>query len=95
MESRLTVDSYGIKKWYNKNGKKHRDNGPAVIWPGGTKLWYRNGQLHREDGPALVRSDSTVEWFLNNKDYSFAEWADKLNLDQKTRLGMVLKWNPN
>jgi hypothetical protein len=32
----------------------HREDGPAVIWPHGTKEWYQNGVLHREDRPAVV-----------------------------------------
>ena len=142
MESRMTVEVDGTKIWRNEEGKRHRDNGPAVILPNGTKIWYKNdkrhrdngpavilsngtseewflnGQLHRDDGPAVIypksgtkiwykngkrhrdngpaviRFDSTLEWWLNNEKHSFTEWADKLNLDRKTRLEMVLKWNP-
>jgi len=32
----------GTMEW-SKNGKLHRDNGPAVIYANGTKRWFKNG----------------------------------------------------
>jgi hypothetical protein len=32
----------GRREWY-RNGKKHRDNGPADIYANGKKIWYENG----------------------------------------------------
>ena len=93
MESKIIVLPNGIKIWSNEEGQLHRDDGPAMIWPDGTKLWYQNDKRHRTDDPAVILSDGSEEWFLNDKQYSFTEWADKLNLDQKTRLEMVMKWN--
>ena len=84
----------GAEEWW-LNGQLHRDVGPAVILLGGEEWWYRNDKLHREDGPAVIWADSAVEWFLNGKDLSFKEWADKLNIDQKARLEMVMRWNPD
>jgi len=52
----------GSKRWY-KNGKLHRENGPAVIWPDDRKAWCKDGQFHREDGPALICIDGTKQWF--------------------------------
>jgi len=31
------------KKVYRLNGKRHREDGPAVIYPSGIKLYYLNG----------------------------------------------------
>jgi len=36
------IDQYGTKRWF-KNGLRHRDNGPAVIWATGEEFWYENG----------------------------------------------------
>ena len=44
MESELKIDSNGSKIWY-LNGKKHRENGPAIIYPDGIKFWYKYGEL--------------------------------------------------
>jgi hypothetical protein len=52
------------ESWY-KDGKLHREDGPAVIFPSGTQDWYLNGERHREDGPAVIRKNGTQEWWLN------------------------------
>ena len=49
----------------DRNGQLHRDNGPAVIYPDGTQLWYRNGKRHRDDGPSAVYPDGTQYWHRN------------------------------
>jgi len=36
------ICSNGKKKWYSK-GKLHREDGPAIELPDGTKQWYLNG----------------------------------------------------
>ena len=53
-------------EWY-RNGKLHREDGPAFEWSGGTREWWLNGQLHREEGPAAERSDGTRYWWLNGQ----------------------------
>ena len=91
----MTVEVDGTKIWRNEEGQLYRDDGSAVIRSSGTKLWHNeDGQMHREDGPAVIWADGKKEWWIEGKRYSFQEWADELNLDQKTRLEMVLKWNP-
>ena len=59
------TNSYGTKRWY-KNGKKHRDDGPAEVYSDGTQRWIKNGRLHREDGPAIVWADGTQYWYKND-----------------------------
>jgi len=57
----------GSIEWRNKQGKLHRDDGPAKEWPAkGAKAWYRNGKLHRDDGPAM---DGPLgkSWYRNGK----------------------------
>ena len=56
----------GTKEWY-LNGKRHREDGPAIEHPYGTKEWWLNGKLHREDGPAWEHPNGTKEWWLNNE----------------------------
>lgn len=34
-------------------GLLHRENGPAVEYPDGSKEWFLNHQRHRNDGPAI------------------------------------------
>jgi hypothetical protein len=54
-----------FRKRFYLNGKLHREDGPAVIYPNGTKVWLLNDKLHREDGPAYIGSDGRQEWYLN------------------------------
>jgi hypothetical protein len=60
--------SNGDKCWY-KNGKLHRDGGPAIERSNGNKAWYKGGDLHREDGPAIEFSDREVEYWVNGVRY--------------------------
>jgi len=43
----------GRRAWWI-HGKRHRENGPALIDRMGTEEWYQNGELHRENGPAVT-----------------------------------------
>ena len=43
MKPEMKIDTYGEKRWF-LNGKLHREDGPAVEYPVGTKLWYLKGK---------------------------------------------------
>ena len=81
-EQFIHVSRYGGKFYYSDREMKnlHREDGPATIWPAGTKEWYINGKLHRDDGPAIEYADGYKEWFINGKahreDGPAIEWAD-------------------
>jgi hypothetical protein len=73
MESKLTINEYGTKRWILPNGKYHREDGPAIEWIDGDKEWHRNGKLHREDGPAVEFNDGFKGfkgWYLNGINYT-------------------------
>jgi hypothetical protein len=53
----------GIKYWY-KDDKLHRLDGPAIEYENGCRDWYQNGLLHRIDGPAVENVNST-HWYQN------------------------------
>ena len=61
----LAIFRDGHKVWY-KNGKVHRENGPAKILAGGEKEWWLNGEWHREDGPAMIWLNAKI-WCINGK----------------------------
>ena len=52
-----SVEYLNISKYWYKEDKLHREDGPAVELVRGQKEWYKEGKLHRIDGPA-------VEWGL-------------------------------
>ena len=64
---KVTVDEYGTIRWYNENGKRYREDGPAVEYSTGEKSWYLNDKLHREDGPAIEYANGYKAWYLNGK----------------------------
>ena len=45
----------------------HREDGPAIEYPCGTKLWFYNNLAHREGGPAVEYSSGTTKWFVHGK----------------------------
>ena len=61
------IDEYGTKYWHNSQGEVHREDGPAIEYPDGSKKWYKNGLLHREDGPAIEWINGGQEWYINGK----------------------------
>ena len=63
----IRVHSWG-KIWY-LNGKRHREDGPAIEDTDGYKAWYLNGVRHREDGPAIEYKSGNREWWLNGVEY--------------------------
>ena len=69
------TDPNGNKSW-RLNGKRHREDGPAIEWYDGEKHWYLNGKLHREDGPAIEFANGTKYWYLNNKEVDPETIAD-------------------
>ena len=56
----------------NQDGKRHRleNDGPAIEWSNGTKLWYINGVRHRENGPAIEYANGSKSWWINGQKYS-------------------------
>jgi len=61
------IDNDCRKIWRNSQGQFHRDDGPAMIYPSGSKFWYKNGQWHREDGPAIELANGDKEWYIEGK----------------------------
>lgn len=66
MEYTVKINEFGTKFWY-KNGRRHREDGPAVEFADGAKEWYKDGKLHREDGPAIEWANGTKVWYKNHR----------------------------
>jgi hypothetical protein len=43
MKPKLTIEN-GIKRWMIPNGDHHREDGPAIEFTSGTKMWCINGK---------------------------------------------------
>ena len=78
--STCTIDSDGIKKWKNKEGQLHREDGPAIEYADGYKAWHLNGKRHRTDGPAVEDVNGYKAWYLyglrHKEDGPAREWAN-------------------
>jgi hypothetical protein len=41
----------GSEEWY-RNGKLHREDGPAIVFPDGYRAWYQHGR-HVDPPPSV------------------------------------------
>ena len=78
----VKVYNNGDKLWC-LNGRRHREDGPAVEWADGYKSWYLNGKRHREDGPAVEWADGYKSWYLNGTKYDEYEFNEMMNPSAK------------
>lgn len=62
----IEKDKLGNIRWY-RNGRLHREDGPAAEYISGLKEWYRAGILHKDDGPAREWIDGSRQWFSNGR----------------------------
>jgi hypothetical protein len=74
----MTTMPDGTREWH-RDGKRHRDGGPAIEWFDGTKVWFRHGQLHREDGPAYEGRDGDNQYHLFDEELAYPEFVKRLS----------------
>jgi hypothetical protein len=86
----VEVHDNGTKYWY-RDGKYHREDGPAIEFADGDKFWYRDGKRHREDGPAIEYVNGNKVWYLNGKKLTEAEFNNHVKKNQKTCEGHVVE----
>lgn len=56
-----------IITYRDEYGKLHREDGPATIFPGGTRAFRNNNNAHRIDGPAHMYPNGYKEWWIDGK----------------------------
>lgn len=66
--------------YFNEQGERHREDGPAVEYNDGGKEWWVNGKLHREDGPAVEHKSGYDKYYFNDINYSFERWQQIVKL---------------
>ena len=74
IEYQVKIYEDGKQEWW-LNGKRHREDGPAVI-DGNYQAWYQNEKRHREDGPAFIDGDRQ-EWWLNGEELTEEEFIKR------------------
>ena len=76
----------GMKVWY-VNGRHHRLDGPARIFPGGNVIeWFINGFFYRLDGPASEYNNPNQQFNNKNK-----RWYVNYNVDTINDFLNILK----
>ena len=50
-----------------KDGFLHCEEGPALIFDTGTKIWFFGGKRHRLDGPACEYVNGFKEWYIDGE----------------------------
>ena len=56
----------GWIQWLDK-GRRHREDGPAVVWHDGSQWWCRHGRSHFAHGPADLNANGWRRWYEDNK----------------------------
>jgi hypothetical protein len=83
------IYSNGDLCWY-KNGQRHRENGPAVIY-GDTQVWFRYGKRHRVDGPAVIYNGTEEYWIDDVKQLNPNDVKELTVADIEKLLGYRVK----
>jgi len=68
------------KEYWIKDGKLHRDDGPAIITSYNHKVWIQNGKLHRLDGPAIEWWDGNESFYIEGKEIAKKKFKKKLKI---------------
>ncbi len=65
----ICINEQGSKFYYQDKEMTiyHREDGPAIEWVDGEKMWFKNNRLHREDGPAIEDADGNMEWLIEGQ----------------------------
>lgn len=86
----------GRKEWWIGEGTfkegewiRHRENAPAVIYPGVGEDWFYQGQLHRDGGPAIDYVKHK-EWYKHGKRHRLDGPA--LETTDETEVCMKHEW---
>ena len=67
-------DSVGTFYYKDPFSILHREDGPAIEYANGDKIWYLNGKPHRLDGPAAENKTGSIKaWYLNGQQHSEEE----------------------
>ena len=72
------IDTCGDIYYYKKGTDiLHREDGPAVEYADGSKMWYFNGNRHREDGPAIIHHSGHSEWWVEGNPLTKVQWLNR------------------
>jgi hypothetical protein len=95
--SQIFVESDSRQIWKLPNGRPHRTDGPAVIYPNGDQEWWVDGKRHRSDGPAILWNGKpgygrVTGWWLYSLPFTFEEWLVSVDLSDEEKLLLKLQY---
>ena len=61
------LEAAGAKAKVDDDGQLHCADGPAVVWPRGTKSWYWHGDAHGLSTFNDAWSDDKKAWWMRAK----------------------------
>lgn len=64
-EIKIQKEKYGTIYWLDD--QIHRDDGPAIEYKSGYKVWSEYGKIHRLNGPARIWSNGRQEWWYQGQ----------------------------
>lgn len=62
--AKVVINFRGIKTYRDNKGRLHREDGPAVIYPDGSKFYHVNGSRTSITQPTSYFDNGYVEWNL-------------------------------
>ena|SRR5271165_536452 len=84
----VKTDEFGDKRW-KLNGKLHNQNGPAIEFADGTKVWYLDDKCHRSEiDPKTGLSLPAIEWSDGSKDWYHHGKVHRYEIDPETGLSL-------
>ena len=57
----------GTVRWRDDEGRRHREDGPAVVWPDGTQYWFNHGRYHFAHGPSDLYASGSLRWYEDGR----------------------------
>jgi len=90
-EQFIHIDDEGTKRYFSDRHMTilHREDGPAVEYATGSKIWYINDKIHREDGPATVCADGEKGWYINGKELTEEEFNARMKENKMNKEEVV------
>ncbi len=91
---RKLINSFGDIRYYNEQGKLHREDGPATEFSNGCKRWFINGDFHRIGGPAEDYTNGDKCWWKNGKRHRLnapASLNDLLSIKEYWEFGKFIR----
>ena len=87
-----TESKDGSIYWFDTEGRRHNEDGPAYITTN-LSVWYYYGMRHNVTGPAMIYKDGRYRWFINSNEYSYKGWINHPNTSDENLAELLLEYS--